>query len=478
MSEGEDNRPAWGKKLSNYVPVPQRFIVAAMGFLSIINNYTLRNSINVTITRLVIARNYTNETTSGVCPKEEDDSGQSTEALGGEYDWSQEMQGYIIGSFYIGYILGHVPAGLLSERYGAKWVLVGGMAASTIITLITPLSIDHLGPIALIILRTIQGFGSGASYPSCSALLAQWVPVHERSLLGAFMMGGGQMGTVVSNSISGALLRYTTWRWVFYTFTIMAALWIFFFIIMCFSDPESHPYIRDKEKDYLMLHMGRLGRNHNQPPFPWVAVFKSKEIWSLIGAQIAHDWGFYVMLTYFPKFLNDVLQLKIMKTGFYSSIPFLVFWFASLGFGAIASWVIKKNINHATMIRKIMTFIGATPSGIFMVIAVYVGCNTIIIIFCFSVSMGLMGGFYAGIKLSANDLAPNYAATIMAIVNGIGSITGVLAPYSTGWITGDTTMKEWRAVFWLALLILTLPTIPFCIWGSAEIQDWNEPKRD
>lgn len=42
-----------------------------MGFLSIINNYTLRSCISVTITRLVLERKYSNETTASgeVCPK-------------------------------------------------------------------------------------------------------------------------------------------------------------------------------------------------------------------------------------------------------------------------------------------------------------------------------------------------------------------------------------------------------------------------
>ncbi|XP_039951006.1 putative inorganic phosphate cotransporter [Bactrocera neohumeralis] len=478
METLEDKRPEWGKKLSQMVPIPQRVIMSIMGFLSIINNYTLRSCISVTITRLVLERKYSNETTASgeVCPKP-DITIEEEKIPGGEYDWSQELQGYILGSFYIGYIIGHVPAGLLAEKYGAKWVLVCGMSTVTILTLLTPLCITLLGPYALIVLRSVMGFGAGFSYPSCSALLAHWVPVHERSLLGAFIMGGGQMGTVLSNSISGTLLRYTTWPWVFYTFGIMATLWILFFIMMCFSDPNSHPYISDKEKEYLLKHMGRLGRDHNLPPFPWIPVFKSKEMWVLILAQIAHDWGFYVMSSCFPKFLNDVLQLQILKTGIYSSIPFLLFWLSSLLLGAIADCIIKRNVTRATCVRKWMTFIAATPSGLFMVIAVYIGCDTVWIILCFSISMALMGGFYAGIKLTANDMTPNYSATVMAIVNGIGGIAGVLAPYSVGWITVKTLLHEWQEVFWLALAILTLPTIPFCIWGTAEVQEWNEPPK-
>lgn len=106
-----------------------------------------------------------------------------------------------------------------------------------------------------------------------------------------------------------------------------------------------------------MQHMGRLGRDHNLPAFPWVPVFKSKEMWVLILAQIAHDWGFYIMSSCFPKFLNDVLQLQILKIGIYSSIPFLVFWLFSLLFGAIADFIIKRNVKRATCVRKWMTFI-------------------------------------------------------------------------------------------------------------------------
>ncbi|XP_053959269.1 putative inorganic phosphate cotransporter [Anastrepha ludens] len=479
MGDAADKRPEWGKKLSKYMPLPQRVVMAIMGFLSIINNYTLRSCISVTITRLVLERSYSNETTSSgeVCPKPEVTE-EEMKTPSGEYDWSQELQGYILGSFYIGYILGHLPAGMLSEKYGAKWVLVVGMSTATILTLCTPLCITLLGPIALIVLRTVMGFGAGFSYPSCSALLAHWVPRHERSLLGAFIMGGGQMGTVLSNSLSGALLRYSTWPLVFYTFGTLATLWILFFIIMCFSDPDSHPYIGDKEKEYLMTHMGRLGREHNLPRFPWGDVFTTKEIWVLILAQIAHDWGFYVMSSCFPKFLNDVLQLQILKTGIYSSIPFLLFWLFSLIFGFIADFIIKRNVNRATCARKWMTFIAATPSGLFMVLAVYVGCNTALIIGCFTISMALMGGFYAGIKLTPNDMSPNYAATVMAIVNGLGGIAGVLAPYSVGWLTKQTLLPEWQKVFWLALAILTIPTIPFCIWGTAEVQPWNEPAKN
>ena len=42
---------------------------------------------------------------------------------GGEFDWDAETQGLILGCFFYGYALSHVPGGLLAERYGGKWLM-------------------------------------------------------------------------------------------------------------------------------------------------------------------------------------------------------------------------------------------------------------------------------------------------------------------------------------------------------------------
>lgn len=33
------------------------------------------------------------------------------------YDWSQELQGLILSSFYWGYVVSHVPGGLISGKF-------------------------------------------------------------------------------------------------------------------------------------------------------------------------------------------------------------------------------------------------------------------------------------------------------------------------------------------------------------------------
>lgn len=58
----------------------------------------------------------------------------------------------------------------------------------------------------------------------------------------------------------------------------------------------------------------------------------------------------------------------------------------------------------------------------------------------FTLAMGFMGTFYPGMKVNPLDLSPNYAGSIMAVTNGIGAITGVVAPSFVGLMTPNVNI--------------------------------------
>lgn len=60
----------------------------------------------------------------------------------------------------------------------------------------------------------------------------------------------------------------------------------------------------------------------------------------------------------------------------------------------------------------------------------------------FTIAMGFMGTFYCGMKVNALDLSSNFAGTLMAIVNGIGAISGILTPYLIGTLTEDVRKEQ------------------------------------
>lgn len=101
-------------------------------------------------------------------------------------------------------------------------------------------------------------------------------------------------------------------------------------------------------------------------------------------------------------------------------------------FSAPALWLFRIFVN----------FVAAVIPGIFLLGAAYAGNDVAMVIFLFSVGMGFMGLWYPGMKINPIDLSPNYAATIMAISNGIGALTGAAVPYVVGILVSNVSMRE------------------------------------
>lgn len=74
-----------------------------------------------------------------------------------------------------------------------------------------------------------------------------------------------------------------------------------------------------------------------------------------------------------------------------------------------------------------------------VICASYVGCDKVAATICFTVGMGLMGFCYGSLRVNSLDLSPNFSGTIMAFVNGLGCVSGMLSPYITGLLTPNVS---------------------------------------
>lgn len=123
-----------------------------------------------------------------------------------KFDWDQEDQGLILGAFFYGYVITHVPGALLCKRYGGKLVLCCGLLLNALLTVLTPVTIQIAGKYGMVVLRVIMGLGQGTVFPALCALLASWAPEKERGRLGSLVFGGGQVN-VYANLPSFPLIK-------------------------------------------------------------------------------------------------------------------------------------------------------------------------------------------------------------------------------------------------------------------------------
>merc|ERR1719323_2887104 len=147
-----------------------------MGFLGFANVYAMRVNLSVAIVAMVnntaIASN-SSIIDNSTCPV----SANSTEGPppDGPFAWGAKEQGWILGAFFFGYVVTQLPGGRLAEKNGGKRLYGGGILITSIFTLLTPLAATISLPL-FIIVRVIEGFGEGVTFPVMHALLAQVRP--------------------------------------------------------------------------------------------------------------------------------------------------------------------------------------------------------------------------------------------------------------------------------------------------------------
>lgn len=233
------------------------------------------------------------------------------------YDWDETKQGFILSSFFWGYLISQVPVSHIAQKYGAKIMLLISSIFCALLTIITPwaAAIDYK---ALVLIRALQGLFQGFIYPCVHMLLSKWAHPTERGILTTFTYSGTQAGTVIMLGVSGILASSTMgWPSIFYFSGTATLVWSILWYIYGCNSPADSTNISADEKSFIESMPG--SSNQRQLSVPWKEILISKPVIALIVVHAAQCWGFWTLLTETPTFLKQIFHFNI-KTVRYSII--------------------------------------------------------------------------------------------------------------------------------------------------------------
>lgn len=452
----------------------KRYVIALMGFLGIAMAYAMRSVLSVAITEMVEDIHKTVIDPNG-CPGPINT--KNTTNPNAEFDWSETLQGHILGSFYYGYVVAQIPGGILAQKYGGKHVFGIGIFLTGVLTVLTPFA-ARMGPGYMITVRVIEGIGEGPTIPAMNALLAQWVPIGERSRIGSFVFAGNMIGTIVAQSSAGYLLKVTddNWALVFYICGFIAIVWYFFWNFLVYNSPNEHPTISEYELNYLEHNLKGVIKNKNQlQSTPWGAMLSSGPMWGLMIGHIAHDWALFMINADLPKYMKSVMKFSIAETGVWSSMPHLLMWIFAIFTGWLSDYLISNGKLEILQQRRLFSTIACIGPMLGTLAASYAGCDKVKVVALFTIGMATMGFFYSSMKVNVMDLSPNYAGPAMGLVNGVGAVAGIVSPPLIGYLIPNNTLLEWRNVFWISGGVVIVGNAIYLVLARASIQWWNDP---
>ncbi|XP_050586505.1 putative inorganic phosphate cotransporter isoform X2 [Bombus affinis] len=408
---------------------------------------------------------------------------QSTDHAFEVYDWKSTEQSLILSSFFWGYTIMQIPSGYIATVWSAQKLLSVGVLLCGIINILTP-TVAHYGSyIGVCICRVGMGLCQSCLLPCIQTLLSKWAPPSERARLGTLAYAGAQFGTVICFPISGELAASSVgWPSIFYTFGVLTIIWAIVFFIFGSDSPSKHSGISEKERRYIedsLKTPGDKEKSDNKRALktPWKAIFTSVPMWALIIVHCGQNWGFWTLITELPIYMNNILKFKLEENGWISALPYLTMWILSFPTCWLADYALKKNISRE-VIRKVCNSIAHWGPAIALICLGTISMHdatvatTILVI-----AVGLNAGSLSGYQINHIDISPNFAGTLMSITNCIASIIAIIAPIVCGIITKDEKdVTQWNIVFYLSAAIYILGNLMFVIFGSTEIQPWNNPK--
>ncbi|KAK1338249.1 hypothetical protein QTO34_001364 [Cnephaeus nilssonii] len=344
---------------------------------------------------------------------------------GKRYKWDAETQGWILGSFFYGYIITQIPGGYVASKVGGKLLLGFGILGTSVFTLFTPIAAD-IGVGALIVLRALEGLGEGVTFPAMHAMWSSWAPPLERSKLLSISYAGAQLGTVISLPLSGIICFYMNWTYVFYFFGIVGIIWFVLWIWLVSNTPETHTTISHQEKEYIISSL--KNQLSSQKSVPWKSMLKSLPLWAIVVAHFSYNWTFYTLLTLLPTYMKEILRFNVQENGILSAVPYFGCWLCMIMSGQAADYLRAKWNFSTECVRKVFSLIGMIGPAVFLVAAGFIGCDYSLAVAFLTISTTLGGFCSSGFSINHLDIAPSYAGILLGITNTFATIPGMVGP--------------------------------------------------
>jgi len=157
-----------------------------------------------------------------------------------------------LSCYFWGYIVSQIPLAHVAENFSAKWVMLFSVAINVICTLLTPVCTSaHYG--GLIVMRVLEGFGGGASFPAMHVMIASWAPPSERMVMSTIIYVGTSAGTALSILMSGVLSASLGWASIFYVMGALSCIWMALWIVLIQDNPNKQRFISPEERHMIHL---------------------------------------------------------------------------------------------------------------------------------------------------------------------------------------------------------------------------------
>jgi ACS family sodium-dependent inorganic phosphate cotransporter len=361
-----------------------------------------------------------------------------------QFGWTETAKGWVLSSFFIGYLGFMAVSGALANRYGGKIVLGVAVLWWSLFTALTPPA-ALVSFSALISARIALGLGEAAVFPASVNMIGRWVPAANRSRATALFTSALSIGTMFSLPITGWLVRDYGWPVPFYAFGAVGLVWAVAWFTMVSSgrSPDVEPPVTDRT-------------------IPWRRLLTSSSVWAIIINHFCSNWALYVLLAWLPSYFKTTFSVSLASAGLLSAAPWAVYFVMGNAAGWLADAMIAKG-RSVTFVRRTMQTAALVGSGAFLLLLQTASTPAVgMLLMCGAA--GALAVSLAGFAANAFDIAPRHADVIWGLSNSAGTLPGIIGVTVTGWLIDRT--GSYNAPFFLTAAVGLVGVVVYLVYAS------------
>lgn len=350
-----------------------------------------------------------------------------------ELGFTPAQFGIVLSSFLIGYALTQIPGGYLSDRLGARTILISSLILWSFFTGLTGFvtSLPWLISIRLLF-GACEGFSIGPAFK----LIGDYFSPKERPFVNSVYLSAIAIGPALVTPLATWCLKHVGWQAMFGLFTIpgLVVAWLLQRWL-----PRSTPEQDDKVPSLISL-------DHAVKP-------RSKH-W-LILAYLGFNIAFWGYLGWIPSYLSHERHLTASELGFAVSIPYTFGVFGLLGLGLLSSRLGYR--------RRGSLLAAVYSAAAISLLSAYLIPGTVNCVIFLSFSAFLLYGSLGSVWSLILDLSPSQTrGTFSGTASFFGQIGSIIALLAIGFAVEHTGQYAGGFAFMITgLIIASLATIIF-----------------
>jgi MFS transporter, ACS family, D-galactonate transporter len=350
-----------------------------------------------------------------------------------DFHLSAFQMGIVLSSYLWSYTLMQIPVGALLDKIGVKWLIRVGTIIWSIATFLTAL-VSGLGLVLLT--RILLGVAESPAFPGSAKATGYWFPLRERGLATSAFDGAAKFSNVIGVPIVAAAVTVWGWRAGFY---VTGTLSLFYAVLFWFTyrDPKEAKHLSKEEYAYIV----EGGAQQETAPVSTAKslgfLLRQRKMWGLALGFAAYNYSFYLFLSWLPGYLETQLHMSVLKSGFYTIIPWIVATITDIFIGGLLVDMLVRRGRASTNVRRTLIVLGMIL-GLTVVGAAFTS-NANVAIIWISIALGGLA-FSAPIAWSIPSIIapPGTVGTVGSIMNFLGNISGIVAPILAGYIFDRT----------------------------------------